>query len=320
MTDFAELEIALRRVSSDSYSVDFRTTLPGSDGDVRHSGEARFDLQQLSSLSLQPAAYGRLLTNSLLKDPSVRSAFDTTRYIAQAKELPLRVRLLIDPNAGELHNLYWETLQDPHGNNYLFNGGQTLFSRYLSSPDWQQITLHSAGHITALLVVASPSDLASYHLPPIDVSGEVVRATSSLIGISTTTLASGGTATLSNIADRLRHDRFDILYLVCHGSIVDGEPWLWLEQHDGRASRVQGTDFAASLASAQQRPRLVVLASCQSAGTGDQSDHAKSSALTANVTIARLTLHLPHAAWARPVPIPRLPARRSRGPAWTPSR
>jgi CHAT domain-containing protein len=51
--------------------------------------------------------------------------------------------------------------------------------------------------------------------------------------------------------------------------MVQGEPMLWLEQGDGSAARVTGGELAARLQELQQRPRLIVLASCQSAGSGD---------------------------------------------------
>jgi hypothetical protein len=94
------------------------------------------------------------------------------------------------------------------------------------------------------------------------------RARAGLSGIPLTSLASGGSATLEGISDALR-DGYDVLYLVCHGALVDGEPHLWLEDESGNVDIVAGDELVTRLREMRQRPRLVVLASCQSAGQGD---------------------------------------------------
>ncbi|MFZ2361548.1 MAG: CHAT domain-containing protein, partial [Anaerolineae bacterium] len=62
-----------------------------------------------------------------------------------------------------------------------------------------------------------------------------------------------------------------LLYLVAHGILVDGEPQILLEDEAGAGRWVSGVELAARMAELrdQQRPRLVVLVSCQSAGTGE---------------------------------------------------
>ncbi len=89
-----------------------------------------------------------------------------------------------------------------------------------------------------------------------------------------------GQVTLENITRRLR-DNYDILYLVAHGMLVEGEPWLFLEQADGATARVPGHALATCIREAQQRPRLVVLASCQSAGAGVDPTPETTGALSA---------------------------------------
>ena len=83
------------------------------------------------------------------------------------------------------------------------------------------------------------------------------------------TLASGGTASLEQLVANLR-DGYDILYLVCHGAVTaEAEPtaWLALEDEAGQLSRVTAEDFVARLHELDQRPALIVLASCNSAGS-----------------------------------------------------
>jgi len=60
---------------------------------------------------------------------------------------------------------------------------------------------------------------------------------------------------------------------------MQGEPHLWLEDETGNVHRVPGAELVARLKELQQQPRLVVLASCQSAGTGRSDDEGALAAL-----------------------------------------
>lgn len=109
-----------------------------------------------------------------------------------------------------------------------------------------------------------------YSLDPVNVDAEVARIRQALGDIPITLLAAterGTRPTLSRLMDELRAGHH-VLYLVCHGVMNEGEPWLWLECDDGKTERVAGETLVAGIRglSAEQRPRLVILASCQSAG------------------------------------------------------
>ncbi len=57
------------------------------------------------------------------------------------------------------------------------------------------------------------------------------------------------------------------LYLVCHGTLVDGQPFLYLERQPGEPELpIPGADLVTQIAQMQHRPLLVVLAACRSAG------------------------------------------------------
>jgi hypothetical protein len=278
MAQYADLEISLHRHDAEAHTVDFRYSQPDSEADVRLSqgGEpalAHFDLKALRSQGADPTAYGQALTDSLFAEPAVKTAFAQARTSAQTLDVPLRLRLLIGPSAPELHNLRWELLLDPQDKIPLSTSENILFSRYLSSLDWRPVRLSPKGALHALAVVANPSNLAEYKLAPVDVEGEITRARQGLGGIPITTLPDGAArATLNNLLTRLREssngDDYDILYLVCHGNLMKEEAWLWLEDEAGKIARVSGAEFAIRLKELRQRPRLVVLASCQSAGVG----------------------------------------------------
>jgi len=103
-----------------------------------------------------------------------------------------------------------------------------------------------------LVAVANPSDLAQRKpggrtLAPIDVAAELQRARESLGGIAVTELAGQPPVTLDAILQHLRDD-FDVLYLVCHGALVDQEPRLWLEDEHGAMKITAGKDLVDGLA------------------------------------------------------------------------
>jgi hypothetical protein len=169
----------------------------------------------------------------------------------------------------------WETLQDPQDGSLLLTDEQLYFSRYLSSLDWRPVGVRSKGDLTALVAIANPTNLSAYRpdgrpLAPVDVEAERRRAETGLGGIPVTVLGGGaaqGRVTLGALTAHLREGR-DILYLVCHGALREGEPYLWLEDDTGAAEVVAGQELATRIRELEQRPRLVVLASCQSAGAG----------------------------------------------------
>jgi hypothetical protein len=278
MSEYADLEIGLHRRDEGSYAVEFRFSPPGSEAVVSighaHQAQVSFDLEALRGLAYDPQAYGLKLTHSLFGDPAVRSAFAQARASVQSLGVPLRLRLYVGPSAPSLHNLHWETLRDPEDNSPLSTSENLVFSRYMSSMDWRPVRLRSKGELRALVLIANPSGLQEYNLAPIDVGSELERARAGLGQVPLAVLPNpDGTrrATLNNLIDHLRDTDYDILYLVCHGTLAKDEPWLWLEDEAGAAARLPGGELVARLNELAERPRLVVLASCESAGSGSGS-------------------------------------------------
>jgi hypothetical protein len=293
MTGCIDLEIGLR-LHGDQYEVELRCCTPDSQADVRSSYSlVRFDPAELLQRSMDDADYGTYLTEKLFSEPSgehtpsrsttalpPQAVFAQARSIAQAAEIPLRLRLFIGSNAPKLHTLHWEKLRDPQYSSPLLTSGDILVSRYLSSLDWSPVRLRRKGDLRALVVVANP-DLSDYpDLPQVDVKSELDRAQSSLADISVTALASDGTPTMDTIMAHLRED-YDILYLVCHGTLDKDGPVLWLEDESGKVMIVSGSNFVTRLRELTTLPRLVVLASCQGAGQGNGAPMRDGGALVA---------------------------------------
>lgn len=271
MTEFADLELSLRRRDGSNYSAEMRFTQPKSDADIRLGTSElmniMIDLSALQSLTLDPDEYGNALAESVFADANILAGFTQALTSAQSLQATLRVRLLIDSSAPELNTVYWEALHDAQKKGPLFLGENILISRYLSSGDWRPVKLRPKGNLKAVIASSNPSNLKDYKLAEVDVAGELGRAKEALGSVPVTEFGSTVKCTLSNLMDALRSG-VDILYLAAHGTVVNGEPRIWLENDEGKAAITSAEDFVTRMKELEHQPRLVVLASCQSAGKG----------------------------------------------------
>jgi hypothetical protein len=275
-----ELEIGLHRLDANRYTVELRSRPPDSDADMAPvRATATFDLEALRAAEGDgPGAVGQALADRLLADPAIREHYRQACTAAEAAGAVLRVRLFVGPTAPDLHALRWELLRDPGTGRPLATRERVLFSRFLSSSDWRPVRLRPREDLRALVVIANPTDLAAYRMAAVDVEAERQRARDALGEIPIVEVTGPGTFT--HLIDRLREE-FDILYLVGHGALIKGEPILWLESATGASDRVSGRDLVDRLAELPRPPRLVVLASCQSAGTGEEAQVGEGGVLAA---------------------------------------
>jgi len=283
-----ELELMLRWEKDYEYTAHLRFTRPEDDTDIRMVDTATvvIDPKQLALLKGDTAAYGRKLWALVFECKEVSDVVDRAYGIAQDRQFALRLRLFISNNAPELHSVWWETLIDPQTDSPLLMREDVVFSRYLDSSDWRPLTPVRARRLKVLAVIANPGDIGRYDrdggvaLEPLDMERELAMSRLALANLDVELITDTGPATLSRIIERLR-DRFDVLYLVCHGALFGAQPRLYLETEEGKTAVVPGEDLAARLRDMADRPRLVVLASCQSAGTGHQTSVADDGALAA---------------------------------------
>jgi hypothetical protein len=268
----ADLEIGLHRTNDGRYVVELRLRRMDQGDLAPIRGETSLDFDALRFADND--GYGRLLSQALFADPKVRESFGMVRgAVVQAANAALRVRLFIAAGAPELHYLKWELLQDPDSGEPLLTSGTILFSRYASNYDWRPVRMRPMTDLRALVVVANPADVADDRpeggpLSPFDVPGELARAKSELGEIPASEVT--GPVTIDRLVGALR-DEYDILYLVARGDWIDGEPRLWLENEEGHAEVISGSDLAKRLGELLVQPRLVILASRQHAGHGDDT-------------------------------------------------
>jgi hypothetical protein len=276
MTRYSDLELTLRKRDKRSYAVSLRFNGPGDEAEQRSPSDPVFSVNPAGIDEYDPIDYGRKLGAAFFTD-ELKAEFTRFRSLAQSQLSTLRVRISIEASAPELHSLHWETLPDPAiGDLPLFMGDNTVVSRFLASGiDSRPVRLRPRTDLKALVVVANPAALDEYDgLAPVDVPAQLAAAKEVLEGdpspgggnkIAVKELAPGGAVPLNTIVDELRNgDGYDILYLVCHGQLLDDKPNIFLEDAGPQA----GADLVSRIWELDHRPRLIVLASCQSAGKG----------------------------------------------------
>ena len=267
---YSDLEVTFRKRDELSYALHFSFNGAQDEAEKSSNPDPIITLD-FTVLLDEGSSYGKNLSKQVFT-AEVTTWFVQFRAVALTQESTLRVRLAIDASAPELHSIHWESLRDPSVLDRdvpLFMGEGLLVSRFLSSAanDWRPIRLHPKAKLKALLVVSNPPPGST--LPQLDVATELHNAKLALADIEVSQLASGDPMppNLINLTARLR-EGFDILYIVCHGMLLNQEPQLLLDDAvDGK--RTPGQALVQAIDNLEYRPRLIVLASCQSAGEGN---------------------------------------------------
>jgi hypothetical protein len=276
------------------YSVELNCVLPGEAAEDLSGPfpiEFDWDSADCQAIALTRAdtsdRYGKWLTAAFFKDAGLREKFASARGKAAAHPA-LRVRLWLTPATPRLHGVLWERLQDPVTGTPLSRDERVHLSRFLSGGKSPSLKMRPRDRLSALVVIANPQGLDNQSvggrdLGQIKVDEEWSRAEASLGSIAVEKLLAPELASLENLMSKLRDRRegFDILYLVCHGALIGDEPWLWLEDKSGGIDRVSGKKLADQLRDMRDPPRLVVLASCQSSGRGEDAQSGDRGELAA---------------------------------------
>ncbi|MEM9459539.1 MAG: CHAT domain-containing protein [Myxococcota bacterium] len=251
-------------------------------------GSVAFDLAELLELQGNHDDYGEALWRQLFCDEAVAQHFVRVKTAAEASGSFLRISVRVDPSAQELQALRWELLRDPQSHAWLSTSHKILLSRFMASRDFRPVKLRAKDELRVLLVVSAPApvSLQRLRLAPVDFEGEVGRMRAVLDGMKVDVL--GGPQAPVTVDRLLQHlrDGIDIVYLVSHGMFGrrSDTPALILQDDAGEAAVVKGETLAERIAELQRGPRLMVLASCQSAGDGEVTANAQRT--TAQATLA----------------------------------
>ncbi len=248
------------------YTATLVAALPNGDAQLAAGVALTLSYVGLRALELLPDAYGAALTAMVFPAP-LREAWARGRGAGEGAAQPIRLCLALDAGDDALHALLWETLRDPLTNLPLARGEAVRLARYLPSASMADLTPPPRPSLRAVVAVAAATPVGA---APVDVPGLTGAAGTGLSDIPKNVLDGRDgrpAATLANLTSALR-DGAPILFLACHGALVEGEPYLWLEQAEpGPYRPVSGAAFVEALAQLQHKPLLVVLASCQGAGT-----------------------------------------------------
>lgn len=270
-----DIELALSRYDRERYSIDVRITEPDTDSETRPLAAPvpiSFDFDALRQYAQHMQQYGVALGEMVFKNEEVHNAIEQARHLADRNNAPLRIRIAIERTNTELHTLRWEALRDPRRPNQplLSSGERLFFSRYLSSPDFQPIKSRARGDLRALVVIANPQGLDRFRLQALDVPYQVQLARQALSGIHTTILGEQQPATFEALIHHLRQG-YDIIYLMAHASEHQEETILFLEDAQHQISLIKGHQLVTQIEELIERPRLVVLAACQSAASNTRA-------------------------------------------------
>lgn len=259
-----DLELIITRAPGGETTASLRVELPNRRADLAEDVPISLNDEALRSLLLIPDAYAGALTGMVFV-PTLREAWQRALGFAEGAGELIRVRLHLRGDDA-LHALRWELLRDPLTQTPLAYRERVAFSRYLSSDHLGDVRAVTKPRLRAVVAVSGASGPG---LAPVDVAAEVQRAVTGLGEIPATVLdgqVGRVAASLPALADALRAGP-QLLYLVCHGTLVDGQPYLYLERLPGEpAQPIPGADFVRQIADLPRRPLLVVLASCRGAG------------------------------------------------------
>ncbi|GIV92896.1 MAG: hypothetical protein KatS3mg056_1605 [Chloroflexus sp.] len=224
-----------------------------------------FDADALRALLVSdPDAYGAALCHALFADPQAVAAYRELRTAAlnRNNSRAVSVQLIVPP---ALQGLRWELLRDPVSRQPVGCDANAWWSRLLPVDHTIPLPPAPTSVRRVLLAVADPVDAATYRLPGIDME---------YIDLLRRVLADWEPMVISASLDDMRNqlsDGYDMLVLVAHGTLVEGQPWLFLVDEQQRVARRSGTDLVDMLKSLGERcPRLVVLISCAGAGDDDR--------------------------------------------------
>lgn len=280
----AVLTFSIHRIEAVQYKIQLSYEAPDLSKLLSSEGHIFLDYKALLNKSGDVDEYGRELTKQVFADQSIREFWRLIEGARLTSANILHLRFILDRKDHELQQVRWEALRDPDSSNDVALGltQHVLIARHLDGFRPLQRIVNQYRR-TAVIAVANPSNLKEYGLEPIDVEGEVFRATKSLAGYSVRVVNERRRfVTWTNITTELNSGPA-VLFLICHGRLVEGRPHLCLEDDEGKINWVGAEQFAQTFRGLREKPPLVVLGSCYSAellaALGPELSHTRVAAV-----------------------------------------
>ncbi|MBN1486413.1 MAG: CHAT domain-containing protein [Anaerolineae bacterium] len=256
---FVDLEIRIFAKQEDRYPVE-----------ITLAGEQEFPKGILAADILpwepgeSPTENGKRLFEKLFGDPKLRSAWDQARGRSSQR----RIRLWIDTEAGELHTLPWELLQEEErGTVPLSADADTPFSRYLPITEpWGKLV--ESHPLKVLVAISNPGDLDLYNLTAIDTESERAILQDAVEGMEKEIQLDflEGPVTLENLESALQKG-YHVLHYIGHSAFSERKQQaaLYLQNAAGDTEIVTGEQILDMLKRQKIQLRLIYLSACQSA-------------------------------------------------------
>jgi formylglycine-generating enzyme required for sulfatase activity len=286
-SSYVDLDLHIFARQGDRYRVDLSISSPKygpisgtlEDSELYVDGERRRWMPSDS-----PEKEGERLFAWLFADQELRDHWIQVR----GRHPQRRVRLLIDPDAPEMHAIPWELLRDASESGNVQVLGATVatpFSRYLAG-GWEPAHPVRSLPLKILVAIANPEGLKCYQVEPVDFEREwsnVQAGTAALASAKALELVPvPPPVTLGRIEAELKKG-YHVLHLVAHGKYPQkpasgqDQASLFLADENNDVKRVTETELAGMLgrqiahAEATGKPdlRLVFLASCETAKRSD---------------------------------------------------
>jgi formylglycine-generating enzyme required for sulfatase activity len=263
MVNYADLEIRILKQEAAGYPVELELTLEGSQRQQFQGGYLHRDILSWQP-SLSPAKDGEQLFERLFAGDQLKQAWAQIRGQSERR----RVRLRMDDTAPELHVIPWECLRDTspgYSPKSLAASADTPFSRYIAG-QWPAGEPIVDRPLKVLVAIANPDNLAEYDLTPIEIETErglIADAFSDLIQGQVELTFLEQPVTLARLEAELKRG-YHVLHIVAHG-LFKSQAFLFLADDHNQVERASEDDFAAMIDRLGQQPRLIFLASCQTA-------------------------------------------------------
>lgn len=191
----------------------------------------------------------------------------------KARHDKVRLRLKIRGESLALHQIPWEYCRD--GRSYFATSKDTPLVRYLPV-NLPESSLNAPKPLRVLVALASPSDMTK-----LDIQGEADRISEALQGLEENgrlQLKILKPATRRSLRKTFTEFQPHIFHFVGHGTTnANGEGALALQSPTGSKSLVDAEDMMRLVENNDQM-RLVILAACQSAVSGDVPAGAEKNA------------------------------------------
>lgn len=253
-----------KRTEADSYAVEL--SLPGWRNFPRR--QMTLDLTELHAHGANVSAYGLFLGQTLFADTVLGHDYREAMAAIRGQDKDLTVRLRLDDP--ELHEIRWERLHHPLRGKFrpIAITAATPFSRYILAEEWKRPRPIAERPLRVLVIIASPEDLATYSLSPIDEAERqhVHAIFDGLTGIQLTYLETGTERlpTVENISRELMSG-YHLVHFVCHGAKTARGPVLYLETEAGKVDSVPAHQLTSNFSALRQPPQFCFLAACESA-------------------------------------------------------